>query len=486
MKTNQFFSKSAFLLCLLTASFTLLYSCQQDAALPTQSTKVEPQELGSGNQNLEVEEAKKWFNSQANLRTKSTAKTGKQEFLWDNAFKIIKGSKGVAVPLSFEITQKPRLRGNSLLLNEPKNDQDNIENDQLATLFISKDDKGNIKSEIVSLIPENYFYDSKQRRAKKYSGLVIINDMDGNFIKGSKVKDGEIIGNIRIGGNEPSNGRVKNQYICDYVDWFSCSYVPSDPNSSVYCSFMHSEPVYCEGDNTGASLEASTFTGITSGFDGYTATATTPSISYAGQSDPDVNVDAELDCFTSGSGTYTYSLTVYVDQPYAGESTPSTWWFNVGHTFVGFSRTDVNTGQTIRRVIGFYPQDDVRILSVVAQVESTVKNNEGHEYDVSIAYTVNSTQFAAAVNRAKTWDNDLYNLEDQNCTDAVMDVTSAAGIFLPSQRQKIHIGTNFFIHSPSLMGRLLQNIQYLGQTPNNATITVNANSQAPSKTGSCN
>lgn len=79
--------------------------------------------------------------------------------------------------------------------------------------------------------------------ASQFTGMVIVEDINGNFKKGFRyTKDGVISLSQNTAG-----GRTNTETICHYVDWFSCS-VRNENGIPIYeyCQFMYSELKGCE------------------------------------------------------------------------------------------------------------------------------------------------------------------------------------------------------------------------------------------------
>jgi len=250
-----------------------LWSCdKQDISVtPNDGTYIE-----SG-KSLTTEIAKSWFQKTI-LNSSSSKMNGEGKSMlahWKYASqkKDSKGNSFVSVPV-FEI------------------DSDNIKEEHLDKkifdlylfretpfavnqLYISTDEKGKLQYELIKYIPDIKI--KTEQEPNKFTGLTIVSDWNGKFIKGFKVKDGNIIGNVYIKENI-KNGKV---LACEYIDtswteagvnsageayitlhqsgfWSGCG--GQDPNASagVY-GLIPSNPVTGSG-NTGGTPTTITLT----------------------------------------------------------------------------------------------------------------------------------------------------------------------------------------------------------------------------------
>jgi hypothetical protein len=132
-----------------------------------------------------------------------------------------------------------------------------------------------------------------------------------------------------------------------------------------------------------------------------------------------------MDCFSNvpDKGA-TMKVTVYVQEPWPGTS------FNigpnsVGHTAIGLTKTAGST--SITQVLGFYP--DATGFSKL-HAPSKIEENSAMEYNSSITYTVNSTQFNQIMNYIAN-PPAVYDLNNFNCTNFVYSACQTGGIVLP-------------------------------------------------------
>ena len=140
------------------------------------------------------------------------------------------------------------------------------------------------------------------------------------------------------------------------------------------------------------------------------------------------DIQSYLDCFNSSSSG---SLTVYVDQPDTGsrdtwkDNDPSVFGVDpdVGHTFISITQGDVT------RVLGFYPDEGIT-PGIDPNSPSTLIDDSGHHFDVSITISINSTQMNSLIDFISSYESN-YNLNSYNCTDFAIDAASQCGLQLP-------------------------------------------------------
>ncbi|WP_419802266.1 hypothetical protein [Mucilaginibacter sp.] len=193
-----------------------------------------------------------------------------------------------------------------------------------------------------------------------------------------------------------------------------------------------------------------------------------------------------VNCFTDGKPASQYKMTIYVDQPlqgsnepisitkYSGETykTPNGTLYNVGHTFVGF--TKINTDRTsVTQVMGFYPGGGVSI-----RPDGVVKDDGGHGYSISYTSTVSAVEFNAALQLVV--DNEslahyqlstVGGINEYNCTDAAIHWMWEANVNVPSGTPNGSLNT-----SPGQYGQDLRSVSGTNTTPG----------YAPNSHGDCN
>jgi hypothetical protein len=167
-----------------------------------------------------------------------------------------------------------------------------------------------------------------------------------------------------------------------------------------------------------------------------------------------INLAKFIECFTDGKTAANYKITLYVDQPNPGTTdaiafnaphpfvisnnpynvptgigfvTQGGKTFDVGHTFVGYTKNNTD-GSSVTQVIGFYPADNE------GPAGASYVNDGGHTYDVSLTKTVTAAQFNSSLSALTTdLSNSVnYNLAIYNCTNSAVNSMNAGGAALPS------------------------------------------------------
>lgn len=140
---------------------------------------------------------------------------------------------------------------------------------------------------------------------------------------------------------------------------------------------------------------------------------------------PKIDPEKFKKCFEDGKIASSYKLTLYIDQPIYGSndqwtthlgtgnyySTSQGISFDVGHAFVGFEKINTD-GTSVSQYMGFYPG------SPGANVNGVIKDDSGHQYDVSYSSTVNPAQFQFALNNVIS-DNIIKNYILSNVNGAL-------------------------------------------------------------------
>jgi len=136
--------------------------------------------------------------------------------------------------------------------------------------------------------------------------------------------------------------------------------------------------------------------------------------------------------FNSKATGSVFKITHYIDQPGSGGDR-DTWegWPtdpDVGHTFIKLTQVNED-GSQIERIVGFYPDSSVDLDN--PEGLGAFVDDDGHEYDVSIGFTLDANQFQATLDYLNGKDGAMYILNSQNCTDVGLGCASASGSPLP-------------------------------------------------------
>lgn len=158
------------------------------------------------------------------------------------------------------------------------------------------------------------------------------------------------------------------------------------------------------------------------------ATRTWIEINYQvkGPDKPIANVALTLECFGTAASyaddsRYDFKFSIYNDQP--KNATAELIQLGVprivGHTYFGLERTDNQTGEVVRKVMGFYPQNKWTSLSSL-NVASTWGDDAQTPYDQSVSVDLTSEQFYNVIGKLSGPDvQTTYNITGtggKNCT----------------------------------------------------------------------
>lgn len=166
-----------------------------------------------GNNGLTTDIAKSWFQktilNSSQSRQNGSLKSILAHWKFSVQKKNGKGGSFVSIPV-FEIESDKITEEH---LNNKSFDLYLLRESPFAVneLVIYPDEKGKLQYELIKYIP-----DSKIRIQDpiKFTGHTIVTDWNGKFIKGYKIKDGNIVGNI-YPKEVTKNGKV---LVCEYVD----------------------------------------------------------------------------------------------------------------------------------------------------------------------------------------------------------------------------------------------------------------------------
>jgi hypothetical protein len=245
-----------------------LLSCKEDISISPDDTYVE-----SGNL-LTMEIAKSWFQktviNSSNSRINGNGKSMLAHWKFSAQKKDYKGNSVVSIPV-FEI-DSDNIKENNL--DKKTFDLYLFRETPFAVnqLNIFTDEKGKLQYELIKYIPDIKI--KIQQDPDKFTGITIVSDWNGKFIKGFKVSEGKIISNIYT-KEGIKNGKV---LACEFIDtswteagvnsdgeayitlhksgfWSGCGGQDPNSNSGVYASI----PVTTTGGSYG-STGASTIT----------------------------------------------------------------------------------------------------------------------------------------------------------------------------------------------------------------------------------
>lgn len=182
---------------------------------------------------LSIESAKSWFESSIdNKNARTTSDENSKNAVWDKAtYHDFGFGKVVVIPIK---NAKPLYLGFSEK-GVKKESKYKISTDELSYLVVSKDNS--FKAQVVKLIPTEKYLDKSNGRKKKvaYEGLLILQDWNGNFIKGMKYENGRVVATV----NDNKKARSVTDWECETTDWYTCA--SWDGGNSWSCHYTHSE-----------------------------------------------------------------------------------------------------------------------------------------------------------------------------------------------------------------------------------------------------
>jgi hypothetical protein len=476
------------LLILICVLFTTL-SCKE------QEQEVIP--VSEQTNTISLQEAQAWFDEQLSHQTTVNAKarTTKQirrKPLWASAKAMFlsNGEFVIRVPLQYEKREGLGRGGETNLL-------------------FFRDKQGALQVQIVKAISDlDYLAKHKgQISSQDFSGILLMQDWQENFLNGVKYENGKIVGEVSPA--EASNGarmagicqEVRIEYYVDVCVGGNCSGLRFD-YADVYtvCSGGSGNSGGVSSGNVGGAFRGGGGMGNTgNGYAGNTTESdrvdgdgratvvreASERIIFPGINNPAIDLKSFLTCFgTTQSEDFTYSLTIYVEEPVPGSDASTSLTGNVGHTCIGLTKTDKNNpSSSITQIFGFYPVDGKKSLSLSA-VESEIHNNgDSHpdrrtQYTISSSYSVDPASFQAAIQAADELSIKPYDLDDNNCTDYVLNIMNRAGVSVPQNEGAILVSAG---HNPGQLGYDLRQVK---QANPDASVHLSAGLTLPSK-GSC-
>lgn len=157
---------------------------------------------------------------------------------------------------------------------------------------------------------------------------------------------------------------------------------------------------------------------------GSTATSSSSEkVSVPGPDVPIPDIRRHLKCFSVASSSKNAEITIYINQPIANNSKPfSAKEDKAGHAFIGITQGDIT------RSFGLYPEGWANPLS--PNDTRVFGNDSGDSFDVSITFTINSSQLKKVIEHVVAYERN-YDLNSNNCTDFVLEISRMCGLSLP-------------------------------------------------------
>ncbi len=337
---------------------------------------------------------------------------------WDSAIlQHLPTGDAIVAPITYN---------NRLLVTSSANPNVAFNLSDLTSLVLIRDSNNLFHTAMITLVP-----DSTNTSASP-SGVLLQEDWYGNSLAKP----------ARFGpASTRSNSSVEtdvNQTIqvCNEIDGYN--YSPDDPSGGVAWSETSCTTYNLPAQTTGPGRPLP-------GLPGLRIPRLSPPLEVVIQSPQTriTDIAAYFGCFTNGpSPDHSYSVQVCVDQPTDG--TRQAWGLtpgslpgssaagniiNAGHTFLIL--TENNQGNIITRSVGFYPATSVGPGSIV---QGVLGNDQAHDYNISIAFNVSSTNFFNILNYVELGNNPGYDysLSTNNCSTFAIHAVATGGITLPA------------------------------------------------------
>ena len=384
------------------------------------------------------------FTGNADIQTNTT---GKQHDPWHRSSRVMRWNDASVISIgNFKGVMVP------VVMTDPTYIQTNFSRSNVYSLadltrvFIYRDASGSFQDNVLT-----YFPDSSYAAGNTFTGIVFVDDWNGNTITKFKFDKGGKI--LQSNAKEPdaslaateSNAEQNNlliqQTTCYTIEGYN--YSPALPDerypwsisagctSTYYESF---EPMY---PTVGISAPIAAG-GFSPGAGGMTIVPVKTVVVHTGNSVIG-NIADYIKCFTSNaSAGYSYKVTLCVDQPVPG--TRQAWGLSsasgngtpvdVGHVFLIFTQTSP-TG-TITRNVGFYPGGNVTPVCPAAQGQ--LNNDANSTYNISLTISLTNTQFFSMLGYTSLGNNPgfYYNLNSNNCASFALATLSKGGINISS------------------------------------------------------
>lgn len=197
-----------------------------------------------------IEQSKAFFEKSVFDATKNSSTTtstaGKnlrqlmaKEPLWKEAqVKKISVGDAVIVPLHYE-------KGSPYMKAGKKKYA--LALDNISYLMMYKNREGKMQTEVVTWMPGDDYWDDKNRSKKAFIGTVLVDDWQGNFLKGYRYsKDGKIQSVISTAMKKTGMSASSVMVDCITTDWYTCG--------GDWCTYNYTETI-CSYDFGGGSSD---------------------------------------------------------------------------------------------------------------------------------------------------------------------------------------------------------------------------------------
>ncbi|HEY4874478.1 MAG TPA: hypothetical protein VIH86_02825 [Puia sp.] len=167
-----------------------------------------------------------------------------------------------------------------------------------------------------------------------------------------------------------------------------------------------------------------------------------------------VNVFNILESFDDNKPAIGYALIVHVKQPTSGKRKAFTGINNVGHMFITLIKyNEDNT--VVTRSFGFYPDkinknNTFSATPIDPSALSVFKDDSLHNWDEAIGKFISQKRFKKILKLLVRYDQKLYNLNQNNCTDFGLNIAGIGGINIFDTKGKWLLGSG---NNPATAGQ---------------------------------
>lgn len=455
-------------------------ACEKEPLEKSKENAEEPQETLP---DLNVSEAKSWYESQPGLQIKYLAN-------WEKAHRE-KSQQGDywSVPLPGQ----PKYQGI---------DQG------WRSLAISRNHHNlALEAHILEIIPDGLYLQEKRKvTTENFTGRLFIYDTSYRLLGGNIYDEGKLAGEIspdaRLIKNQKmtlnpvqqphtgGNGKTMLAMAYESCAWVQSTYVDSEGIFTVFSERICTN-YYIDIGSGGSAGGGGYGAGVGPGDGGYhggggggSNAPSNPPIpspsNLPGEDQPTVDPKKLTKCFDQiQDPNAAFAVRVHVQEPMPGTS------FNIGpnsfgHVAIELSKT--SGSQTIAQVMGFYPTGNG--LDKLNS-PSRIVNNGDIANDVSATFFVNLEDFQSIINYVSNPPAN-YHYTDFNCTSFVYMALVAGNISIPSPVSQVGMGWNgqglTMARTPAGMGNALRQMK-----TNNPNANINiAGGRASGSKGECN
>jgi hypothetical protein len=179
---------------------------------------------------------------------------------------------------------------------------------------------------------------------------------------------------------------------------------------------------------------------------------------YANIESPPVSAFNILESFDDNKPAIGYALIVHVKQPVSGKRKAFKGINNVGHMFITLIK--YNEDNTIvTRSFGFYPdkinkKNTFSGTPIDPSALSVFKDDALHNWDEAIGKFISKKRFEKILKLLAKYDEKLYNLNQNNCTDFGLNIAGIGGINIIDTKGKWPLGSG---NNPASAGQSILN-----------------------------